>query len=90
MIDSNFYPIIDGQVNDLERNLHNYYCLDSPETVGIRGNYNSQSAKVLEIELDFCKEDSKCKTGPEIEKQLKGAHLVLVVNHIRFDSTHYK
>ena len=48
---SSFFPVNENQMEELRAYAKNMMCLDDPSLIEIRGDYNSVTAKALEIKL---------------------------------------
>ena len=61
----------------------------------IHGSYNSQTARLMNIQLMRCSEEDekelgiKCKSPQEIKKFMKNKFFYLLYNQRRFDSQRY-
>ena len=51
----------------------------------IHGDYNSESARLIEIQLIQCHDRDDCKSPEEIKAFMKNKFLLILVNRIRFD-----
>ena len=54
-------------------------CLDD-DIVKIKGNFNSDEAKVLNIKLTRCHDRADCRTEEEIDEFFRGKYFVILYN----------
>ena len=63
-------------------------CLDEGD-LSIYGDFTSAYASQLNIDLVKCKGQAHCKSEEEVEAFFKGKYIILLYNHIRFDSEYF-
>ena len=63
-----------------------FMCIDKPETVSIRGNFEAPEAKLLQFYISRCTGRSDCKSDAEITEFIKGKYVALAYNLKRFSA----
>ena len=61
-------------------------CIDKPETVSIRGNFEASEAKLMQFTISKCSGRPDCKPDAEIIEFIKGKYVALVYNLKRFSA----
>ena len=66
-----------------------FRCID-PEEMYLYGDYNSEKARLIQLQLEICHDKPICKPRDEIIEFARGKYLVLLYNQINFDSNRYR
>ena len=61
-----------------------FQCVD-PKDMHISGSYNSDSARLIEVQLVQCHDRDDCKSPEQIKSFLQNKFLLLLHNRVRFD-----
>ena len=83
-----FMPIHKASKSALKQYKDGFLCIED-EQLELYGDWNSDSARTIQISLERCSREAYCKSDEEIDQFLKGTYLMLLNNQIRFDSTNY-
>ena len=59
-------------------------CVDREE-MNIYGDFNSEEARLIDVQLIRCHDQDYCKSDEEIMQWMKNKWLLLLSNRIRFD-----
>lgn len=90
--DGNFLPTIEADKGFAKTYLKKFECID-PEDTYIYGEYNSDRASLMDIQLLKCNAldhpDVECKSEEDILEFFRGKFVLLKFNQVRFDSNFY-
>ena len=84
---STFYPISKLSSIDVKAYIGRFKCLDEPEKLVLRGNYDTQVASNLMVVFDKCNNvttEGQCKSEEEIQAFMEYKYLMSIVNTRRF------
>ena len=85
---SKFFPISKDSKGILDQYNKNFICID-PKDMRIYGDFNSDSARRINIQLVKCSGHQYCKSDAEITKALRGKYILLFYNQIYFNNAAY-
>ena len=77
-------PVSTASVKALQDLKDNWLCNDDEQS-NIFGSYDSDSARMLTINLKRCTGKSYCKSRVVIDQTLKGSFIITLANQVRFD-----
>ena len=80
-----FFPLFEGQVNQLKTYQKKFLCI-AKEEMRVFGDWNSKYARIIDITLTKCHGHTYCKEEHEIKTWLRDKFLLMMYNKIRFDS----
>ena len=83
-----FMPIKESSAEELELMAGKMLCL-AEEDAYVYGNFNSDNARMLYIEIVKCVGLDYCANDDEIKDHLRGKYLNLMNNRRRFDSRYF-
>ena len=82
--ESLFFPIKPSSVEELEYMLGKMLCIDKKEMF-MYGDFNADNARMFEIKISKCTDESDCADEGTILDYFKGIYIDLMTNRIRFD-----
>ena len=80
-----FLPVLNDNLKQIKKNRKRFLCAKKDE-MKIQGTYNTDSGRLIEIELVKCADSSDCKSAEEIDEFFRKKHLVLLQNQMRLET----
>jgi hypothetical protein len=79
-----FFKADIGKVEEFKRKINILQCMTEP--VNLVGNWNTESAKVLEFYFEKCDSEKRetCKSEEEVQEWMKDKYLILAYNRQLF------
>ena len=84
----NFFPMIESQKNLAMAYQKKMLCIDPTEAY-LKGDYNSDSASLLNIQFIKCHDRDDCLPDEQIMQFIKDKYIMIMYNSVRFDSRYY-
>ena len=83
-----FLPIHETHRDWLELYYPKLLCFKR-EDLWLHGDYNSQTARMINVQLRKCRDRPDCKSDEEILEYFRGRYIMILHNQIRFDARKY-
>ena len=87
--ESRFFPLREYYVNQVNFYHKKFLCVDREEML-IYGDFSTQKARLIDLQLIKCHDQDYCKSDEEIMQFMKDKWLVLLTNRIRFDPDKFR
>ena len=87
--ESRFFELRSYYVNQLKFYHKKMLCVDQEE-MRIYGDFSSQEARLIDLQLVKCHDKDYCKSDEYIQEFMKDKYFLLLSNRIRFDSEQYR
>lgn len=82
---ASFWPIHESSSYFVSTYHQKFLCLKQ-EDMTVYGDFNSDKARMLSVQLKRCVGETYCKSSVEIEDYFRGKFLLFLTNQVRFDS----
>ena len=83
-----FLPTFGDSIDEVSFYHKKFMCAEKEDLV-LRGDFNSYQASLFNVQLKKCTDRPDCKSPEEITQFLRDKWLLVLYNHIRFDSRKY-